>query len=73
MKTCLEPLALIPGVIPGVWGPWLASLAVYTLLRQGIRRLRTERPASGRGGAFTAAAAFIVLLADLVYLATSPG
>lgn len=54
-------------------GIFIASLAVYTLLRQGIRRLRTERPASGRGGALTAAAAFTVLVADLVYLATSPG
>lgn len=50
-------------------GIFVAALALYTFFRQGILRLRAERPQSVRGGAIVAAAALVVLLADIVSMA----
>lgn len=62
-------LAAVLSPIPLRGGIFVAALAAYTLARQGIRRLRAQRPASARGSVLTAAAAALILLADLVYLA----
>jgi phosphatidylglycerol:prolipoprotein diacylglycerol transferase len=45
----------------------IAGVALYTLGRQGILRLRVERPRSLRGSAITGALAAVVLLLAVVY------
>ena len=50
-------------------GIFIAALAVYTLARQGILRLRAERPEAIRGGALIALASAVVLIGDVAVLA----
>lgn len=53
-------------------GIFVAGLAAYTLVRQGILHLRGERAAFGFGGTATAAVALAVLIAAVAYVALSP-
>lgn len=66
-------LAAILAGAPLRGGIFVAALAAYTLVRQGILHLRGERAAFGLGGTFTAAAALIVLIAAVAYVAIWPG
>lgn len=53
-------------------GIFVGALAAYTLFRQGILRLRAERPpGSERGATLTAAAALVVLIVGLGHLAAA--
>jgi len=51
---------------------FVAGLAVYTMFRQGILRLRGGPPKSARGTQLTAAAAALVLVADLLFVTLAP-
>jgi phosphatidylglycerol---prolipoprotein diacylglyceryl transferase len=62
-------LVAVLGYRPLVGGIFVAALALYTLVRQGILRLRVERPKSVRGGTLIAAASAVVLIADVALLA----
>jgi phosphatidylglycerol:prolipoprotein diacylglycerol transferase len=67
----LLALAAVVGGVPLHGGIFVAALAAYTLFRQGILRLRTERPpGSGRGARLTVAAALVVLILGVGHLAT---
>lgn len=68
----LALLAIVAGA-PLRGGLFVAALASYTLVRQGILHLRGERAAFGFGGRVTAAAALAVLGADLLYVVLSWG
>ncbi len=48
---------------------FVAGVAAYTLIRQGLLQLREQRRQSRRGSAVVAVAAAVVLVADLVALA----
>ena len=69
LGIALVALVAVLGYRPLNGGIFVAALALYTLARQGILRLRVERPTSVRGGTLIAAAAAVVLIADVVLLA----
>jgi phosphatidylglycerol:prolipoprotein diacylglycerol transferase len=60
-------LALVLTFGAGRGAALIAGLSMYTLGRQGILRLRVERPRSLRGSAITAAAAGVVLVLSIAY------
>lgn len=60
-------LALVLTVGAGSGAVLVAGIALYTLGRQGILRLRIERPRSLRGSAITAAVAAVVFVLSIVY------
>ena len=65
----LMSLVAVLGYRPLIGGIFVAALALYTLVRQGILRLRVEHPTSVRGGALIAATSAVVLIADVALLA----
>ena len=65
----LMSLVAVLGYRPLLGGSFVAALALYTLVRQGILRLRVEHPTSVRGGALIAATSAVVLIADVALLA----
>lgn len=69
LGIALVSLVAVLGYRPLIGGIFVAALALYTLVRQGILRLRVERPKSVRGGTLIAAASAVVLIADVVLLA----
>jgi len=69
LGIALVSLVAVLGSRPLIGGIFVAALALYTLARQGILRLRVERPTSVRGGTLIAAASAVVLIADVVLLA----
>lgn len=71
LGIALVSLVAVLGYRPLIGGIFVAALALYTLVRQGILRLRVERPKSVRGGTLIAAASAVVLIADVVLLALS--
>ncbi len=62
-------LVAVLGYRPLIGGIFVAALALYTLARQGILRLRAERPESVRGGTLISLTSAVVLIADVVLLA----
>lgn len=64
--ACLAAV-LLAGTAGG--GVFVAGLAVYTLLRQQVLRLRTERRQTSKGTLAAAVAAGLVLVVDLAVLA----
>ena len=69
LGIALVSLVAVLGYRPLIGGVFVAALALYTLARQGILRLRAERPESVRGGTLIALASAVVLIADVVLLA----
>jgi phosphatidylglycerol:prolipoprotein diacylglycerol transferase len=70
LGIALLALIAVLGGSPLHGGIFVAALAAYTLLRQGILWLRAERPpGSDRGATLTAAAALVVLIVGLGHLA----
>ena len=64
----LVALVAVPGHGPFGGAVFIAGIAVYTLFRQGILRLRGGPPKSPRVAQLTAVAAAFVLAADLVFV-----
>jgi phosphatidylglycerol:prolipoprotein diacylglycerol transferase len=58
---------LVHGTADGVF--FVAALATYTLVRQGILRLRAEPRKTRLGGLVIGALAALVLIADIIFLA----
>ena len=69
LGSALLSLVAVLGYRPLIGGIFVAALALYTLARQGILRLRAERPESVRGGSLIALASAVVLIGDAVLLA----
>lgn len=69
LGIALVSLVAVLGYRPLSGGIFLAALALYTLARQGILRIRAERPDSVRGGTLIALASAVVLIADVILLA----
>jgi prolipoprotein diacylglyceryltransferase len=65
----LGVLVVVLGHGPAGGAFFVASLAVYTLGRQGLLRLRAEARQTRLGGLATSALAVLVLIADIVLLA----
>lgn len=79
METTLDlgvgSAALVAVLRHGPFGGalFVAAIAAYTLVRQGILRLRGGPPKSAAVTRLTAAAAALVLIADLLLVMLSPG
>ena len=69
LGIALLALVAVLGYRPLIGGIFVAALALYTLARQGILRLRAERPESTRGGALIALTSAVVLIGDVILLA----
>ena len=69
LGIALMSLVAVLGYRPLIGGIFVAALALYTLARQGMLRLRVERPTSVRGGTLIALASAAVLIADVFLLA----
>ena len=69
LGIALISVVAVLGDRPLTGGIFLAALALYTLVRQGILRLRAERPNSVRGGTVIALTSALVLIADVSLLA----
>jgi len=65
----LGVLVAVLGHGPAGGAFFVASLAAYTLGRQGLLRLRAEARQTRLGGLATSALAVLVLIADVVLLA----
>ena len=65
LAVAVLALVAVLGYRPLIGGIFVASLALYTLVRQGILRLRVDRPPSARGGALVALASAVLLITDV--------